>query len=1013
MPSPTSSIQTGSAVPPPSLNPEGSMASEPVEIFSGPASLARSIYARKPEYTRPHRIRIKIGTWNVAQNPPSAKDLQKWFFQPAIDGLLEQPPLPHRTNTTKSSNSNSFQLEMNANTPRQPCKTRIGLYVLGLQEASSPNLGQRIISTEPVVEDHWSDAIADAVPPGYTRVVRELMTGVLLIIYAATEVADTITHVSCAQVGTGILGYMGNKGGVSARLLLGESTRLVFTNSHLASGSEPQFLERRCWDTNQIKARTSFTSVSLPGGPDSGPEKLGDEDLAFWMGDLNFRLDAPGDDIRGLFALHTQGMYGVPELSTPISIASSSSIMEPTDSYDSDADTLHSSRSAKLPYVFDEEGNSLPDPEDFIPDIDDDPLSLQTTLNSLLPHDQLSQVMRLKKAFHDGWREGPISFMPTYKYDIGSRDVFDTSEKQRAPSWCDRVLYRTRYDLQQHLKLVKEEEQAQKRDQELQEIGVAKVTAELNALFDDEPEATDISPPKSTPVWDYDEYDEAEDANTQDETQSPASQDRIRLEQYWSVQDIASSDHKPVVALFTIDYDAVVPDLRAMVQAEVARDFDRAENEGRPDITVVVDHGENIDFGPVEIFKRHIQTLTVANTGQVPATFSFIDNSTEKSHAQWLTSSFVAIETTTDEERADMGNTVTLQPGETVGIQFEVLVEDLGLVRELNAGVARLEDVLILRVEDGRDHFVPVCGIWVPTCIGRSLTELIRISDGGIRNFMVAENITGTIPLNYEVRCSAPKELFKLVESLLSLIERSVADESMLEGAEIPREKFGWPYEESTWTFTDRTLRMVHKCAVIEALDTDNSVLESLPLELPALSKLEIVAEVLFLLLCNLTDGIITAALWTTIQERLPQLPSISASSSPVKQIEDTKTAILDMLSNDPGHSISLVFLTSTLGRVCAELSPVTKADIEAATQISTPTSLTFARFRRSVTSSATGGSPAAIIKRRNRMRKICELFAPAICRMSVVLGNDRERKAGVARQVGILELFIQRQADE
>ncbi|KKF93440.1 putative protein C2E12.03c [Ceratocystis platani] len=634
-----------------------------------------------------------------------------------------------------------------------------------------------------------------------------------MVIYAATEVADTVTHVSCAQVGTGILG-----------------------------GSEPQFLERRCWDTNQIKARTSFTPVSLPGGPDSGPEKLGDEDIAFWMGDLNFRLDAPGDDIRGLFALHTQGMYGIPELSTPISMASSSSIMEPTDSYDSDADTIHSTRSAKMSLVFDEDGNSLRDPEDFVPDIDDDPLSLQTTLNSLLPHDQLSQVMRLKKAFHDGWHEGPISFMPTYKYDIGSRDG-------------------TRYDLQQHLRSVQEEQEIQKRDQELQAIGVAKVTAELDVLFENDTEPNDATTSSATPVWDYDEYDETEDVNAQDETKSPAPQDRIKLEQYWSVQEITSSDHKPVLALFTVDYDAVVPDLRAMVQAEIARDFDRAENEGRPDITIAGDQGDNVDFGPVEIFKRHVETLTVANTGQVPAKFSFVDNSTDKNRAQWLMPS----------------------------------------------------------------------------------------------DFMATEKLTGSIPLHYEFRCSAPKELFKLVEALLSLIERAIADESMLEGAEIPREKFGWPYEESTWIFTDRILRMEHKAAVIEAIDTDTPVLEAMPLELPAISKLEIVAEVLLLLLRNLTDGIVTAALWTTIQERLPQLSSIVASSSPVKQIEDAKTAILDVLSNDPGHSISLVFLTSTLGRVCAELSPVTKADIEASNQVSTPTSLTFARFRRSVTSPTSG----------------------------------------------------------
>jgi endonuclease/exonuclease/phosphatase family metal-dependent hydrolase len=65
-------------------------------------------------------------------------------------------------------------------------------------------------------------------------------------------------------------------------------------------------------------------------------------------------------------------------------------------------------------------------------------------LDFLLIHDQL-----LKQAKnHPGFRlrtftEAPITFAPTYKYDRRTSD-YDTSEKKRAPAWCDRILYRCR-----------------------------------------------------------------------------------------------------------------------------------------------------------------------------------------------------------------------------------------------------------------------------------------------------------------------------------------------------------------------------------------------------------------------------------------------------------------------------------------------------------------------------------------------------------------------------------------
>jgi hypothetical protein len=57
---------------------------------------------------------------------------------------------------------------------------------------------------------------------------------------------------------------------------------------------------------------------------------------------------------------------------------------------------------------------------------------------SLLPSDQLTEA--LKQKLIPGYQECEINFPPTYKYDFGT-NIYDTSKKQRVPSWCDRVLY--------------------------------------------------------------------------------------------------------------------------------------------------------------------------------------------------------------------------------------------------------------------------------------------------------------------------------------------------------------------------------------------------------------------------------------------------------------------------------------------------------------------------------------------------------------------------------------------
>uniref|UniRef100_A0A8C7WQ15 Phosphatidylinositol polyphosphate 5-phosphatase type IV n=1 Tax=Oryzias sinensis TaxID=183150 RepID=A0A8C7WQ15_9TELE len=63
-------------------------------------------------------------------------------------------------------------------------------------------------------------------------------------------------------------------------------------------------------------------------------------------------------------------------------------------------------------------------------------------MSTLLEHDQLSKELKDGSIFK-GFKEAPICFFPTYKFDIGC-DKYDTTSKQRTPSYTDRILFKSR-----------------------------------------------------------------------------------------------------------------------------------------------------------------------------------------------------------------------------------------------------------------------------------------------------------------------------------------------------------------------------------------------------------------------------------------------------------------------------------------------------------------------------------------------------------------------------------------
>ncbi len=1015
-------------------------------------SLSRAVNARRSEYTRSHRIRIKIGTWNVAACPGTDKDLASWFvdgdgLEPSLSTSLAKLNLSENSIETDGTDV-AHPASPESGRPESPFDKRavpasdteeptvrpvggesIGLYVLGLQEIVNLNSVHQSLYSDPSAVAKWQDALEAALPRGYTLVACQQLVGLLLLIYASPEVAATISNESTVWTGTGLLGYMGNKGAVTSRLLLGETTRLVFSNCHLASGHDQASLDRRCWDYNKITTQTTFSPISLSGVMEEEGDKIGDEDFAFCFGDLNFRLDGlPGTDIRHLLTLHARGEYDITNPSRPLG---EDSVFVLHDNEDQNSDGTSTPEMISREASFDRNDSdessegSLPDPDDFVPDPHDDPASLQATLDSLLPHDQLRQVMKHKKAFHEGWREGPITFLPTYKYDVGTVGLFDSSEKKRAPSWCDRILYRTRKDREQYTREHQNQIDAKTKDDDMKKRGTEQAADDERFLFDYDP-TTDSSGESQAAgdsgdtVYDYDEYNEGED-NSEQVVTPDGSVDEITLDLYTSHQRIMSSDHKPLVSIFTLTYNAIVPELKAKVHAEVARELDRVENEGRPAITIVVDGSESaaadrstaldgsagVDFGDAAFMRRKSRSLTIANTGRVQAKLTFLEKPNhgdgETQEPKWLEVKFVRpLHEYTEGKEDTLGYEISLEPGETVNAVIEMEVFDLKKLRALNEEPTQLEDVLVLRVVDGRDHFVPIRASWRPSCFGRSLEELIRIPKGGITALIKQRPMTGSIPYSLDVQTSSPAELFKLIEAIESLTERLVADENMVEDVKIPREKAGWPFDRHAWQTNKDDDYATLRGDIMEALENGQPILEALKADVPALKRLEIVSESLLLFLEGMPDGIISAPLWARIEQTLPQI----ASARTPAEVEDVKAGVLDILSTAPYHNISFVFLTAMVARVASELLPLNKDEREAVSARKAGSSgRRSLSFRRSAGFTVDEGS---IQRRLAWERRAAEIFSIAICRTAAP-AHAKEKKIVEEKMRGVVELFMRR----
>ncbi|XP_047963641.1 type IV inositol polyphosphate 5-phosphatase 9 [Salvia hispanica] len=228
--------------------------------FAPTATLLKDSDEETPNY------KVFVSTWNVGGVEPTENT--------AVDDLIDHT---------------------------SPCD----IYVFGFQEVVPLRAGNVLGSEKSKISIKWNSLIRAALMKIDTKhkineqyssfkcIISKQMVGILISVWVRAELRPYIRNPSVSCVGCGIMGCLGNKGSVSVRFRLHE-TSFCFVCSHLASGGREAHHKYRNSNIQEILSRTIFSS----GSSLHLPTDILHHDRVIFLGDLNYRISLPESTTR-------------------------------------------------------------------------------------------------------------------------------------------------------------------------------------------------------------------------------------------------------------------------------------------------------------------------------------------------------------------------------------------------------------------------------------------------------------------------------------------------------------------------------------------------------------------------------------------------------------------------------------------------------------------------------------------------------------------------------------------